>query len=61
MSSLPPIRQNDLMRTTTVNMAVAQSKSKPAAVKAKDMSNPKAKTQMHRRSRTGRLSAFPSS
>ncbi|KAI8962720.1 PRO1 protein [Daldinia sp. FL1419] len=54
MSSLPPNTQGDLMRAATVNMAVAQpTKSKAASSKQSSNANPKAKSQMHRRSRTG--------
>ncbi|KAI5861773.1 PRO1 protein [Durotheca rogersii] len=54
MASLPPNTQEDLMRASTVNMAVAQpTKSKAASKQANNNANTKAKTQMHRRSRTG--------
>ncbi|KAH9909342.1 PRO1 protein [Xylariomycetidae sp. FL2044] len=55
MSSLPPNSREELMRAATVNMAVAQPTKSKAASKPSNNSNanPKAKTQMHRRSRTG--------
>ncbi|KAL0939020.1 uncharacterized protein CTRU02_205630 [Colletotrichum truncatum] len=56
MSTLPPNHsRNDFMRSTAaVNMAVASSaKAKSACKTTNNNANPKAKTQMHRRSRTG--------
>ncbi|KAI0600825.1 fungal-specific transcription factor domain-containing protein [Biscogniauxia sp. FL1348] len=53
MSTLPPNSREDLMRAATVNMAVAQPTKPKAASKPANNANPKAKTQMHRRSRTG--------
>ncbi|KAI1412643.1 PRO1 protein [Hypoxylon sp. FL1857] len=53
MSTLPPNPQGDLMRAATVNMAVAQPTKSKAASKQTNNANPKAKSQMHRRSRTG--------
>lgn len=62
MSTLSPDRHHhhteDLMRTSQVNMAVAQpAKSKPAS-KAGHNANTKQKSQMHRRSRTGSYHVF---
>lgn len=56
MSTLPPNPRGVMSRTASVNMAVAQPvvKSK-APSKATSNANQKAKTQMHRRSRTGWL------
>ncbi|KAI2640751.1 PRO1 protein [Hypomontagnella submonticulosa] len=53
MSTLPPNTQGDLMRAAPVNMAVAQPPKSKAAPKQTNNANQKAKTQMHRRSRTG--------
>ncbi|KAF6835169.1 hypothetical protein CMUS01_05870 [Colletotrichum musicola] len=57
MSTLPPNHiRNDFMRSTAaVNMAVASSAKAKSACKANasNNANNKAKTQMHRRSRTG--------
>lgn len=54
MSTLPPnASREDFMRSATVNMAVAQPSKSKAASKQANNANPKAKTQMHRRSRTG--------
>ncbi|KAI2635964.1 fungal-specific transcription factor domain-containing protein [Xylaria nigripes] len=52
MSTIPPNLREGNMRTTTVNMAVAQT-PKTKAARSNNNANPKAKTQMHRRSRTG--------
>lgn len=41
------------MRAANVNMAVAQPTKSKAASKQSNNANPKAKSQMHRRSRTG--------
>lgn len=59
MSSLPPNSREGLMRAATtpagVNMAVAQPTKTKATSKTSNTNNAtqKAKTQMHRRSRTG--------
>ncbi|KAI1083271.1 PRO1 protein [Whalleya microplaca] len=53
MSSPPPNSREDLMRAANVNMAVAQPPKSKAASKQTNNANPKAKSQMHRRSRTG--------
>lgn len=61
MSTLPPNRhhhQEDLMRASQINMAVAQPTKAKSASKSSNNANPKPKTQMHRRSRTG-LCCFP--
>lgn len=65
MSTLPPNchhRQEDLMRASQVNMAVAQPNKTKSASKASSNANStsKQKSQMHRRSRTGLcLAQFP--
>lgn len=53
MSTLPPIHREDLMSSSQVKMAVAQSTKAKSASKAGSNATPKPKTQMHRRSRTG--------
>lgn len=56
MSTLSPDRHHhreDLMRTSQVNMAVAQPTKTKSASKASQNANSKQKSQMHRRSRTG--------
>ncbi|KAI0013374.1 PRO1 protein [Xylariaceae sp. FL0662B] len=53
MSSLPPNSREDLMRAATVNMAVAQPPKSKATSKQSNNASSKAKSQMHRRSRTG--------
>lgn len=52
MATIPPNSREGFMRAATVNMALAQP-PKAKASKANSNANPKAKTQMHRRSRTG--------
>ncbi|KAI1162237.1 fungal-specific transcription factor domain-containing protein [Nemania serpens] len=52
MSTIPPNSHEGFMRAATVNMAMAQP-PKAKASKANNNANSKAKTQMHRRSRTG--------
>ncbi|KAI1202214.1 fungal-specific transcription factor domain-containing protein [Nemania serpens] len=52
MSTIPPNSREGFMRAATVNMAMAQP-PKAKASKANNNVNSKAKTQMHRRSRTG--------
>lgn len=52
MSTIPPNSCEGFMRAATVNMAMAQP-PKAKAARASSNANPKAKTQMHRRSRTG--------
>ncbi|KAI1828560.1 fungal-specific transcription factor domain-containing protein [Xylaria intraflava] len=52
MSTIPPNSCEGFMRAATVNMAVAQP-PKSKAARPNTNANPKAKTQMHRRSRTG--------
>ncbi|KAK5624471.1 hypothetical protein RRF57_000187 [Xylaria bambusicola] len=52
MSTIPPSSCEGFMRAAPVNMAMAQP-PKAKAVRANNTANPKAKTQMHRRSRTG--------
>lgn len=52
MSTIPPNSREGFMRAATVNMAMAQP-AKAKAPKANNTVNAKAKTQMHRRSRTG--------
>ncbi|KAI1329603.1 fungal-specific transcription factor domain-containing protein [Xylariaceae sp. FL0255] len=53
MSTLPPNPREGFMRAATVNMTVAQPPKTKAARASSNNANPKAKTQMHRRSRTG--------
>lgn len=57
MSTLSPDHRHhhreDLMRTSQVNMAVAQPTKTKSASKASHNANSKQKSQMHRRSRTG--------
>lgn len=52
MATLPPKRQLDPLKPSSANMAVAQS-AKPKAAPKAGSTNPKAKTQLHRRSRSG--------
>lgn len=54
MATLPPKRQLDPLKPSSANMAVAQS-AKPKAAPKAGSANPKAKTQLHRRSRSGSL------
>lgn len=62
MSTISPDRHHhteDLMRTSQVNMAVAQpTKSKSASKAGQNNANTKQKSQMHRRSRTGSYYVF---
>lgn len=57
MSTQPPNPRGVMSRTASVNMAVAQplvkSKAPQKASSNNNAANQKAKTQMHRRSRTG--------
>lgn len=55
MSTLPPNHHGDIMKASQVNMATATSTKVKPASKAGANANPKQKTQMHRRSRTGLL------
>ncbi|KAL2113660.1 hypothetical protein VUR80DRAFT_3114 [Thermomyces stellatus] len=52
MATQPPKRQLDPLKPSSANMAVAQS-AKPKSASKASSTNPKAKTQLHRRSRTG--------